>query len=549
MTEQSWPPSYVPTFIWRQQELLKLRKSPEMLLGAKEYYRTRPEQFIMDWVDTYDPRNAGKEGMLTRMPFLMFDKQKEMIRFLMAMLEGDEDGLIEKCRDAGATWVCVAFTVWLWLFWPGVAIGWGSRKEQYVDKIGVIDSIFEKIRQVIMCLPPEFLPAGFSEKDHLSYMRIINPENESVIVGEAGDNIGRGGRTRIFFKDESAHYERPELVEAALGDNTRCQIDISSVNGLGNPFHRKREAGEEWVDGEPATKNKANVFIFDWRDHPAKTQEWYDARKAKFKSAGLEHIFAQEVDRSYAASVEGVIINADHVKAAIDAHLALPDLEWNDGAWCAALDVADGGKDTNALSKRKGVVLKSLEEWSERDTAVTARRAVTGCEGILPVDLQYDCIGVGSGVKGEANRLQDDGLLPHGLKFVPWSAAASVLNPKENIIKGDEETPLNKDVFHNIKAQAWSELNLRLEKTYRMVKGTHQYPVDELISFDSASIGAKLLRKLEKELCQPVWGKSTTMKRIVDKTPEGTSSPNVADSVVMNYWPIPEAVEFEWYVG
>ena len=548
MTETSWPPNYLPTFIWRQQELLKLRSNPDMLLGAKEYYRTRPEEFITDWVDTYDPRNAGKEGMLTRMPFLLFPKQKEMLRFLLAVLNGEEDGLIEKCRDAGATWVCVAFTVWLWLFWPGIAIGWGSRKEQYVDKLGVVDSIFEKIRQVITHLPPEFLPEGFSPKDHLSYMRIINPENESVIVGEAGDNIGRGGRTRIYFKDESAHYERPELVEAALGDNTRCQIDISSVNGLGNVFHRKREAGEEWIDG-PAIKGKTNVFIFDWSDHPAKNQEWYDKRKKKSADDGLAHIFAQEVDRNYSAAVEGLIIDADHVSAAIDAHLKLPGLDWGSGGWCAALDVADGGRDTNALSIRKGVVLKSIEEWSERDTAVTARRAASACRGITPIDLQYDCIGVGAGVKGEANRLKDDDVLPKGLSFVPWNAAAGVLDPKSHVVEDDDETPLNKDVYHNLKAQAWGELNRRLEKTYRMVKGTHVYPVEELISFDSSSIEAKALRKMQKELSQPVWGKSTTMKRIVDKTPKGTKSPNTADSVVMNYLPIRGDVDFDWYIG
>jgi hypothetical protein len=54
-----------------------------------------------------------------------------------------------------------------------------------------------------------------------------------ILICEAGDNIGRGGRTLVYFKDESAHYEHPDLIEAALGDNTNVQIDISSVNGLG----------------------------------------------------------------------------------------------------------------------------------------------------------------------------------------------------------------------------------------------------------------------------------------------------------------------------
>ena len=114
------------------------------------------------------------------------------------------------------------------------------------------------------------------------------------------------------------------------------------------------------------------------------------------------HVFAQEVDRNYSASVEGVIIPADWVRAAIDAHTALG---FDDaGGWVAGLDVADSGGDRNALAKRKGVILKSVQEWGERDTSTTARRAIDGCSCVGLIDLQYDSIGVGSGVKGETQR-------------------------------------------------------------------------------------------------------------------------------------------------
>ncbi|WP_198932413.1 hypothetical protein, partial [Brucella sp. CMUL 015] len=147
----------------------------------------------------------------------------------------------------GATVAASAFSVWLWLYWPGAAIGFGSRKEDLVDRLGDPKSIFDKLRSCIRNLPSDlFWPKGFHPDKHMTYMKIINPSNGATIAGEAGDNIGRGGRTLIYFKDESAHYERPELIEAALGDNTNVQIDISSVNGMGNVFHRRRMAGFEW---------------------------------------------------------------------------------------------------------------------------------------------------------------------------------------------------------------------------------------------------------------------------------------------------------------
>lgn len=540
-----WPPDYVSLFAWRQRQLIMFRSKPHMLEAAKLYYAKNPVEFICDWVDTYDPRNAGVPGKITRMPFVMFQRQRELTQFIYACLEGEADGLVEKCRDAGATWDAVAVSVHLWLFWDGISIGWGSRKEQLVDKLGDMDSIFEKIRAVIRGLPPEFLPAGFSEKDHMTYMRVTNPATQASITGEAGNNIGRGGRKRIYFKDESAHYERPDLIEAALGDNTRVQIDISSVNGTGNVFHRRRENGLEWEPGQPVAKDRANVFVFDWTHHPEKTMEWYNERRKKAEDEGLLHVFAQEVDRDYAASVEGVIIPAEWVRAAVDAHVKLQFTD--DGRWIAGLDVADGGGDRNALAQRKGVVLKRIKAWGQVDTGVTARRAIQQLERPNETSIMYDCIGVGAGCKAEFNRLRaaqeagevTDVRFPPGLRVEPWNAGAGVLFPEKRIIRGDKASPLNKDHYLNLKAQAWWELRARFWRTYRALTEGIEVDTEDLISIDSSGFSKEDLAQLIKELSQATSSLSPgRLKLMVDKTPEGTRSPNMADAVVMAYWPV-----------
>jgi len=528
-----WPLDYVQIFAERQKRLLNLRANPHLWVGAKEFYRTRPLEWINHWAVTFDPRNAGS-GLPTIMPFITFERQDDLVMFLLACLEGEASGLIEKCRDMGATWVCAAFSVWLWLYWPGAAVGWGSRKEQLVDKLGDPDSIFEKMRMIIKYLPREMLPVGFNPNVHQTYMKFINPENSATITGEAGDNIGRGGRKSIYFKDESAHYERPEKIEAALGDNTRVQIDISSVNGLGNIFHRRREAGVEWTRGAEVQKVAANVFIMDWSDHPAKTQAWYDERRAKAVADGLLHIFEQEVNRNYSAAVDGIVIPFEWVRAAIDAHLALGFDD--EGMWVAALDVADGGGDLNALALRKGVVLRAVEDWGERDTGNTTRRAIGACNACAPVTIQYDCIGVGSGVKAEVNRLTDENAMPWGIEFEPWDAGAGPLNPEDRVIPDDERTPLNKDFYTNIKAQGWWQLRLRFERTWRAINEPgYTWNAEDLISIDST---IPLLRKLEKELSQATYGQGARMKMLINKAPEGTRSPNLADAVMMCYWPV-----------
>jgi len=527
-TEQSWNPDYLKRLTWRIRQAEDMKENPEQIDAWKTYYKHNPIDFIEHWCDTYDPRVAGS-GRLARMPFILFPKQRELVNFIMAMIDHQEHGLIEKCRDAGATYVCCALSIHLLLFRPGASVGWGSRKQDLVDKLGDPDSIFEKMRIMLSGIPAAFKPDGFGDAN-MTHMKTVNHQSGSTITGESGDNIGRGGRKLIYFKDEAAFYERPEKIEAALGDNTNVQIDISSVNGTGNVFHRRRESGVDWT-GE-VHPGRTHVFVFDWTDNPLKDQEWYDKRREKAEAEGLLHVFKSEVDRDYAASVEGILIPGDWVRSAIDAHIKLGFDD--DGGYVAGLDVADEGRDTNAQALRKGVVLRSIDEWTGMDTGQTARKSVGLLEG-KQVDVQYDCIGVGAGVKAETNRLAEEGVMPAGLNFIPWNAGAGVENPDAYVIDGDPQSPINKDFYTNLKAQAGWQLRLRFERTHKAVTENVAYDSDDLISLDSE---IPLIRKLQKELSQSTVGKGSKMKLLINKTPEGTKSPNLADAVAMCYFPL-----------
>ena len=357
-----WAPDYDAVYKERAERLARLRADPSILAGLKEFYKDHPAEFITDWGMTFDPRNA-EIGQPTTMPFLLFPKQAEFIGWLRDRWLGREDGLAEKSRDMGVSWLCVAFAVWMWLFHPGTVVGFGSRKEEYVDDLSDPKSLFWKARQFVNLLPVEFRPLGWDSKKHAPFMTLTNPENGSAIVGEAGDNIGRGNRTSVYFKDESAFYERAESIDAALSQTSNCKIDVSTPNGNGNPFYRKRHSG------------KVKVFTFHWRDDPRKGPEWYAKQQNDLDAV----VLAQEVDIDYNASTNDAWISGALVEAA--QRLGPADVEAN-GPWAIGVDSAHMGDDESVISRRRGLLSLPLIAHKKLDGPALAAAVEEACRDL-----------------------------------------------------------------------------------------------------------------------------------------------------------------------
>lgn len=413
-------PDYAGVYAERAARLALIRATPGMLEGLKAHYKEHPADFINDWGMTFDPRNAER-GIETTTPFLLFPKQREFIDWLHDRWKSREDGLAEKSRDVGFSWLCVGFGVWMLLFHPGAVVGFGSRKEEYVDKLGDPKSLFWKVRQFLMLLPAEFRPAGYNEKQHAPFMRIQSPENGACIVGEAGDNIGRGNRTSIYFKDESAFYERPELIDAALSQTSNCKVDVSTPNGTGNPFYRKRHGG------------RIKVFTFHWRDDPRKDDAWYQKQLADLDPV----IVAQEIDINYEASVTDSFVPGPLVDEAMAKGPA--DVEAI-GPIKLGLDVARFGDDSSVLVCRQGRVVSWVMEWkglSTMDLAARVRIEVMAMPK-KPQQIAVDVIGIGAGV---VDRLQE--------MFAGQPIEIIGVSSSDRVSDG---------VNYNLRAQMWDEL-------------------------------------------------------------------------------------------
>ena len=291
-------------------------------------------------------------------------------------------GLGEKSRDVGFTWLCAACAVCVWLFYPNSVVGFGSRKKELVDNgESDPDSIFWKVRALIDLLPAEFLPANHTAGR--KWATVPNLANGSVIKGEIGDEIGRGGRAGLYFVDEFAHLEHPDMAESALSANTDCRIYISTVNGVGNLFYRLRH----FLPSD-------QIFIFDWKDDPRKRrnpdiepeqEEWYLKQKAELMPTTL----ASQVDRNYAASVSNSLLDQEKLVAATRVRPGSiqqpPKTPWRVG-----VDAAGMGNDDIVIWARRGRINVEPETYKKLDgvqLAALIEQKVNRLLQLAPVEL------------------------------------------------------------------------------------------------------------------------------------------------------------------
>ena len=507
-------PDYRAVFQWRLERLNDIRKSPEILPALAQYYKQNPAQFIIDWGMTSDPRNVER-GLPGEIPFLLFPKQEEWVSWFLERWKSREPGITEKTRDMGMSWLTVAMACTVCLFNQGVVVGFGSRKEEYVDKIGSPKSLFEKARQFMINLPVEFR-GSWDHKRHAPHMRIKFPDTGSTITGESGDGIGRGDRTSFYIVDEAAFLERPQLVDASLSATTNCRQDISTPNGMDNPFAQKRHSGN------------IKVFTFHWRDDPRKDDAWYAKQVEELNPVTV----AQEIDINYSASVEGVVIPSAWVQSAIGACAKLGIKPT--GRKFAALDVADEGSDSNAFAIRHGIEMQVLTQWSGKGSDIfgTTVKAFDHCVTHGLDGFLYDSDGLGSGVRGDARVINEqrsaEALNP--VMADPFRGSGAVHDPEGEMVKGRK----NQDFFANMKAQAWWALRMRFQATHKAVTDGEAYDPDELISLPT---DLAYLQQLTAELSQPTFKINTVGKIVIDKSPDGMKSPNLADSVMICYQP------------
>lgn len=505
---------------WRASELRKCAADPIYWFNTYVY--------------TFDPRLAGKTDPLTgkRMsgfvPFKLWPRQEEFITWAANLWDTGQEGICEKSRDTGVSYLCCGLGLHHWLFVEGFKLGFGSRKAEYVDDKDEPDSLFEKLRLMLRRLPDWMVPEGFRWREHSTEMKLVNPKTGSVISGEAGMEMGRGGRNTVYVWDETAFSENADQIERALSGNTDALMMVSSANGMGNLFFRKR-----------MSTDPARVFRLHYSCDPRKTPEWIKTKKATL--AHNPTAWASEYEIDYAASLEGVCIPAAWVRSAQELAKRVRPSPHQGGA-VGGLDVG-AGKALSVFISRNGPRVRVPVARGDPDTIGTAHWALDLAARHGCVRLNYDAPGVGTGV---TSALKHAELKPANLNVRPINTG----NPApKNRIWPDKRSSFQ--TFGNLKAELWWLIRDRAQKSHELLQWMNgeideetgermgvEHEVDECLLLPS---GDPHSEKLALEL-SVVKSDTNTAGKIVMETKaamkkRGILSPDYADSLVLTEAP------------
>lgn len=231
---------------------------------------------------------------------------------------------------------------------------------------------------------------------------------------------------------------------------------------------------------------------------------------------------------------DSVIIKRSWVMAAIDAHLTLKIDPV--GSKRMGFDIADSGLDKCANIYAHGWVALWADLWkAQEDELLKSCTRTYMAARERSASIIYDSIGVGAaaGAKfGEINKVGDDETIR--VSYNKFNAGGGVFQPDKIYYEGTK----NKDMFSNIKAQAWWLLADRFRNTYNAVTHGQKFNIDQMISISSKISHLELLidelttpkRDYDQNGRVQVESKKDLAKRLVP-------SPNMADALVMAFAP------------
>lgn len=248
---------------------VKVLKRAEQNERLQQYLYEYCGRDIKSWINTFCWTKNPKDLKTPIKPFILYeDYQDELVDEIEKAISQQYDLLIEKSRELGITWTVLYCLLHQFIYKSGSDFKVGNWKEDFVDRLGDIDTHFEKLRFTLQHLPTWMLPNNFDFGKDATYCRLTNKELGNSIIGEtANENFGSGGRRKAMFIDEFAKWDdrKADGAWTATADITDCRIVVSTPVGSSNKFAQLASGQFE----------KIKKITLHWTLHPEKAHQCY----------------------------------------------------------------------------------------------------------------------------------------------------------------------------------------------------------------------------------------------------------------------------------
>lgn len=295
----------------------------DLLAASKQSYLYWVNTFVYTYHQFETDPETGKQipSSEPHQPMITWEIQDDLFGWLNERFIEGEDGLIDKSREMGASWCCLEYLHWLWLFRPGTEIREMSRVEDLVDK-PIAKSLFWKHDYISSRLPHWMCPPGVLErgKDNRTKMRIHNELNGSTIAGESTQKHAmRADRAAILLLDEFAAVDDGTAIRTSTADVAPCRIVNSTTLGAGTEYSRWKNSGQ------------IKVFSLMFWNHPEKGKGRFVlqdevTKEYQISSPWLEKQRERRTPREIATEILGQDLEAGDVfftLSLIDKHIVL----------------------------------------------------------------------------------------------------------------------------------------------------------------------------------------------------------------------------------
>jgi len=250
----------------------------------------------------YEPRNIENKII----PFITYDYEDELVEAIIYAVENQQDLFVDKSRDMGVTWTVLATIYWGFKFkeWSALV---GSRKQEEVDTLGDMSTLFPKMRFIRNNLPNWMTSEIFD-----SFMKLSDPKTNQSITGEStNENFGTGGRYNVMLFDEFAKWGATAWAAwTSSAQATPCRIAVSTPFGSGTKQAELRETNIKQIHLHWSKHPDKKKEIYTITAEEKETQKlrgglqrspWYDKECGRMK----EDEIAQELDINYERSAGG----------------------------------------------------------------------------------------------------------------------------------------------------------------------------------------------------------------------------------------------------